>query len=33
NNDRIQIERDGKSYFITIKKVPLNEQGSYTAEI
>ncbi|CAF1502747.1 unnamed protein product, partial [Rotaria sordida] len=33
NNDRIQIERDGKSYFITIKKVPLNEQGSYTAKI
>ncbi|CAF4859421.1 unnamed protein product, partial [Rotaria sp. Silwood1] len=33
DDDRIQIEQDGKSYFLTIKKIQLNEQGSYTAEI
>ncbi|CAF4166926.1 unnamed protein product, partial [Rotaria sp. Silwood2] len=33
DNDRIQIEQDGKSYFLTIKQIQLNEQGLYTAEI
>ncbi|UJR34155.1 hypothetical protein I4U23_021562, partial [Adineta vaga] len=33
DNDRIQIEQDGKSYFLTIKRVQVNEKGSYSAEI
>ncbi|CAF1031742.1 unnamed protein product [Rotaria sordida] len=33
DNDRIQIEQDGKSHFLTIKQIQLNEQGSYTVEI
>ena len=33
DNDRIQIEQDGKSYFLTIKNIKPNEQGSYSAEI
>ena len=33
DHDRIQAEQDGKSFFLTIKNVQLNEQGSYSAEI
>jgi hypothetical protein len=33
DHDRIQIEQDGKAYFLRIKQIQLNEQGSYTAEI
>ena len=33
DHDRIQVEQDGKSFFLTIKQVQSNEQGSYSAEI
>ncbi|CAF3800634.1 unnamed protein product, partial [Rotaria magnacalcarata] len=33
DNDRIQIEQDGKSHFLTIKQIKINEQGSYSVEI
>ena len=33
DNDRIQIEQDGKSYFLTIKQIKLTEKGHYSAEI
>ena len=33
DHDRIQIEQDGKSFFLTINQVKPNEQGSYSAEI
>ncbi|CAF0817324.1 unnamed protein product [Adineta steineri] len=33
DNERTQIEQDGKAYFLTIKQIQLNEHGSYSAEI
>lgn len=33
DNDRIQIDQDGKSHFLIIKQIQLNEQGTYSAEI
>jgi hypothetical protein len=33
DHDRIQIEQDGKSFFLTIKQIQLNEQGLYSVEI
>lgn len=33
DHDRIQTEQDGKTFFLTIKQVQVNEQGSYSAEI
>ena len=33
DNDRVQIEQDGKSFFLTIRGVLPTEQGSYSAEI
>ena len=33
DDERIQMEQDGKSYFLTIKQVQSNEQGTYSAEI
>ena len=33
DHERIQIEQDGKTYFLSIKQVQLKEKGSYSAEI
>ena len=33
DHERIQIEQDGKTYFLSIKQVKLTEKGSYSAEI
>lgn len=33
DDERIQTEQDGKTYFLTIKQIQINEQGTYSAEI